>query len=85
MPHPRPDYVPVNAHYVTLNGRPSERRHLAVLLVALVLGAALLCGAILLMTSWRAQHPERAPEPGFTTVPAVAVPATYGPPPAGVR
>jgi hypothetical protein len=83
--HPRPDYVPVNAHYVNPNGRPSQRRHVALLLAALMLAAALLVGAMLLLTSWRAEHPERAPEPGFTTMPAVAVPTTYGPPPVVIR
>ena len=84
MPHIRPAYVPATAHYVNPNGRPSERRHVVLLVVALVVGAALLVLAMTLLTSWRAEHPERAPEPGFTTMPAAAgVPTTYGPPPAG--
>ena len=78
MPPRPPAYVPVTAHYVNPNGRPSERRHVALLVLALVVGATLLVGAMLLLTSWRAEHPGRAPEPGFTTMPAV--PQTYGPP-----
>lgn len=79
MPPRPPAYVPVNAHYVNPNGRPSQRRHVALLVLALVVSAALLVLAMLALTSWRADHPVRAPEPGFTTMPA-GVPTTYGPP-----
>lgn len=74
----RPPYVPVNAHYVNPNGRPSERRHVTLLVLALVVATILLGGAAVALTSWRSEHPGRAPEPGFTTMPT-----TYGPPRAG--
>jgi len=83
MPPIRPAYVPVNAHYVNPNGRPSERRHVVLLVLTLVISAALLVLAMVALMSWRADHPERAPEPGFTTMPAAAIPHTYGPPPVG--
>jgi hypothetical protein len=85
MPPARPDYVPRSAHYVTPNGRPSQRRHVSLLLAGLMLAAVLLTGAILLMAGWSRTHLERVPEPGFTTMPAVAVPTTYGPPPVVIR
>lgn len=79
MPKP-PAYVPVTAHYVNPNGRPSERRHLAILIGALVVGTAALCLAVWIFTGWQAAHPSPPPAPGFTTMPAAGIPTTYGPP-----
>lgn len=81
----RPPYVPVGAHYVNPNGRPTERRHLTLMVLALVAATVLLGAAAVALTSWRGQHPSSAPEPGFTTNPAAVQPTTYGPPPAGAR
>lgn len=77
MTHHRPEYVPVEAHYVNPPGAPPRARRAVITTAALLVAIAAAAVTFTLCTGWLASQP---PQPAI-----MVTPSTYGPPPTGGR